>query len=187
MLMAVVGVLAVLLAATRFGRRLARAVPLWALVAVQAFRLPLELAMHAMAERGVMPEQMSYTGRNFDILTGVTALVVAPLVARGVGGRKLVAAWNVLGLGLLLNVVVVAVRSTPMFRAFGDDALNTWVADSAVRVVAGGAGPGRLRRTPGCLPGAGGTAGVMSHGASEADVAHPQTAWVGSRTGSGVE
>ena len=129
MLMIVGGVLAVLLTATPFGGRLARTVPLWSLVAVQAFRLPLELAMHAMAERGVMPEQMSYTGRNFDIVTGITALVVAPLVARGIGGRRLVAAWNVLGLGLLLNVVVVAVRSTPMFRAFGDDALNTWVAD----------------------------------------------------------
>lgn len=129
MLMVVVGALAVLLAATPYGGRLARVVPLAALVAVQAFRLPLELAMHAMAERSVMPEQMSYTGRNFDILTGITALVVAPLAARGVGGRWLVAAWNVLGLGLLVNVVVVAVLSTPMFRAFGDDALNTWVAD----------------------------------------------------------
>ena len=30
-----------------------------ALVAVQAFRLPLELAMHAMSERGIMPGIMS--------------------------------------------------------------------------------------------------------------------------------
>ena len=121
--------LAVGLAFSPVGTRLARAVPLWALVAVQGFRLPLELAMHAMAERGVMPAQMSYSGRNFDILTGLTALVVAPLVARRIVGRQIVAFWNAMGFGLVLNVVVVAVLSTPMFRRFGDAALNTWVAD----------------------------------------------------------
>jgi hypothetical protein len=41
---------------TPYGRRLARGVPLWALVGIQGFRLPLELAMHAMYTRGIMPE-----------------------------------------------------------------------------------------------------------------------------------
>jgi hypothetical protein len=35
--------------------------------------------------------------------------------------------WNVLGLALLVNVVVVAVLLTPRFRYFGDDQLNVWV------------------------------------------------------------
>ena len=56
-LVVVIGTLAVAIAFSGFGRRLARRVPLWALVGVQGFRLPLELAMHEMAERGVMPEQ----------------------------------------------------------------------------------------------------------------------------------
>jgi len=109
------------------GRRLATYAPLWALVAVQAFRLPLELAMHALAERGIMPPQMTYTGRNFDIVTGATAIVVAALVARGIGGNRLVAAWNVLGFALLINIIVVAVLSTPVFAYFGQDRLNTFV------------------------------------------------------------
>ena len=79
------------------GARLAH-LPLWTLLAAQAFRLPLEIAMHALVGRGIMPEQMSYTGRNFDVLTGASAIVVAAIVATGVGGRKLVAAWNVAGL-----------------------------------------------------------------------------------------
>jgi hypothetical protein len=111
------------------GRRLAQFIPLWALVAVQSFRLPLELAMHGMYERGVMPEQMSYSGLNFDIVSGITAIVVAALVWSGVGGRRLVTAWNLLGLVLLANVVTVAILATPRFRYFGDDALNTWVMD----------------------------------------------------------
>ena len=111
------------------GSRLAQFIPIWMLVAVQAFRLPLELAMHAMSERGVMPEQMSYSGFNFDIITGATAIVVAALVWSGHAGGRLVAAWNALGLVLLANIVTVAILATPRFRYFGDEALNTFVME----------------------------------------------------------
>jgi hypothetical protein len=125
-------VLAILLLATGiafsgYGGRLAAGVPLWMLVGVQAFRLPLELAMHALYERGIMPVQMSYSGLNFDIVTGLTAIAVAAAVRAGVGGPRLVAAWNVLGLALLVNIVTVAILSTPRFRYFGPDALNVFV------------------------------------------------------------
>lgn len=109
------------------GRRLSEGLPLWLLVSVQGFRLPLELAMHAMYERGVMPQQMSYSGRNFDIVTGTTALIVGAVVWRRGGPRWLVGAWNVLGLVLLVNVVTIAILSTPTFQAFGADRLNVWV------------------------------------------------------------
>jgi hypothetical protein len=127
LLVVAIVVLAAWIAASQLGRRLAAGVPLWALVAVQAFRLPLEIAMHALVGRGIMPEQMSYGGRNFDILTGASAIVVAALVRAGAGGRWLVAVWNVMGLTLLINVVAVAVLSTPRIRLFGDDRLNVFV------------------------------------------------------------
>jgi hypothetical protein len=111
------------------GRRLAQFIPLWILVGVQAFRLPLELAMHDLSERGIMPGQMSYSGYNFDIVTGATAIIVAGLVWSGRGGRRLVTAWNVIGLLLLANIVTVAILATPRFRYFGDNALNTFVMD----------------------------------------------------------
>jgi hypothetical protein len=120
-------VLAFLVAFSRYGSRLAMGVPLWALVAVQGFRLPLELAMHGMYVRDIMPEQMSYSGRNFDVLTGATAIVVAALVRRSRAPRWLVAAWNVAGLALLINIVTIAIISTPRFAYFGADRLNIWV------------------------------------------------------------
>ena len=83
--------------------------------------------MHAMYERGIMPGEMSYSGRNFDIVTGATALVVATLLRLGIAGRELVAAWNVMGFALLINVVTVAILATPRFQYFGPDRLNTWV------------------------------------------------------------
>lgn len=115
------------LAFSPFGTRIATAIPLWILVLVQGFRLPLELAMHGMYTRGIMPVQMTYTGRNFDIATGALAIVVGLLAARRLVGRGVIAAWNILGLALLINVVSVAILATPRFRFFGDDYLNVWV------------------------------------------------------------
>jgi hypothetical protein len=80
-----------------------------------------------MYERGVMPVQMSYSGANFDILTGISAFVVAWLVAQDHGGRLLITIWNLMGLALLVNVVTIAILSTPRFRYFGDDRLNVWI------------------------------------------------------------
>jgi hypothetical protein len=111
------------------GRRFAQAIPLWLLVGIQAFRLPLELAMHNLYERGVMPAQMSYSGRNYDILTGITALVLAVLIVTGKAGPPLVRRWNTIGLVLLVNIVVVAILSTPRIAYFGFADLNTFVAE----------------------------------------------------------
>lgn len=108
------------------GARLAHR-SLWTLVVAQAFRLPLEISMHALVSRGIMPEQMSYSGRNFDVVTGASAIVVAALVAAGVAGRKTVMVWNVGGLVLLMNIVAVAILSTPRFAMFGPDRLNVFV------------------------------------------------------------
>lgn len=115
------------IAFTPFGWRLAAGLPLPLLVAVQGFRLPLELAMHAMYERGVMPGVMSYEGRNYDIFTGMTAPVVAAVVWLSGRGRVTVAVWNVLGLALLANIVTVAILATPRFAYFGPDSMNDWV------------------------------------------------------------
>lgn len=124
-----VGIVAVTLAVaySTHGQRLAHGLPLWVLVGIQGFRLPLELAMHVMYQRGIMPVQMSYSGRNFDIVTGITAILVAGLLYTGRAPRGLVLAWNVLGLLLVVNVVTVGILSTPAFRLFGEDRLNTWI------------------------------------------------------------
>jgi hypothetical protein len=100
------------------------------LVGFHAFRLPLELVMHRAASEGTMPAQMSFTGWNFDIVTGASALVVAALAAQGDAPRWLLAAWNALGSLLLLAIVLIALASLPIVRAFGDEPsqLNTWVA-----------------------------------------------------------
>jgi hypothetical protein len=130
LLVASIFVLAGVLAFGPHGRRLAARIPLWQLVGIQSFRFPLELAMHGLAQAGVMPRQMSYGagGLNYDIVTGITAIVVAALLAAGRAPRWLVWGWNVMGLALLANIVTVAILSTPPFARFGPDRLNVFIA-----------------------------------------------------------
>jgi hypothetical protein len=111
------------------GRRLATGLPLWILVAAQSFRLPLELLMHQAYESGLMPVQMSYSGLNFDILTGASAVVVALLLATRRAGLRLAKWWNMLGAVLLCNIIIVSLLSTPTaLRVFTTRPANTWIA-----------------------------------------------------------
>ena len=114
-------------AGSSLGTLLLRGLPLWVLVGFQVFRLPLELVMHQAYVEGVMPVQMSYSGRNYDILTGITAGALGLWLARGQVPRWVVVVWNWLGFALLVNIVTVAVVSTPLFRWFGDERLNVFV------------------------------------------------------------
>ncbi len=120
-------VIGVVVAGSRLGTLLIDGLPLWALVGSQVFRFPLELLMRRTYLEGVMPVQMSFEGRNFDVVTGITAGVLGLWLACGRVPRWIVHAWNVLGFALLVNIVTIAVVSTPRFRWFGDDRLNTFV------------------------------------------------------------
>ena len=129
MLVAAVLALALWLAFSWVGDLVVRHTSWVALVGLQAFRLPLELLMHRAYVEGLMPVQMSYSGRNFDIVTGTTAIALAIALAKTSVPRWILAAWNVLGTLLLVNVMVIAIASMPMFHRFGTDRLNVWVAE----------------------------------------------------------
>ena len=115
------------LAWSGFGRRFADKLPLVALIGFQAFRLPLELVMHRAAVAGIMPNVMTFTGYNFDIVTGATALPLALYAWRRPVPRWLIVLWNATGQILLFVIAGVALAASPIFRAFGDAELNVWV------------------------------------------------------------
>lgn len=118
------------LAWSPLGTRLARHTPVAILIGFHAFRIPLELVMHQAAAEGTMPPQMTFTGLNFDIVSGASAVIVAALVASERAPRWLLLAWNALGSLLLFAIITIAVLSLPRFHAFGTEAaaLNTWIA-----------------------------------------------------------
>jgi hypothetical protein len=121
----------VALGLSRIGSTLAARVPLFALVGAQSFRLPLEVVMHEAAVEGTMPHAMSFSGYNFDIVTGALALVCALLLRRaGARARPVAIVFDIVGIATLTGIAVISFAASPMVRAFGDDAahVNTWVA-----------------------------------------------------------
>jgi len=118
--LALVGALTVLtiaLALSPFGGRVAERFSLAALVGFQFFRVPVEWVLHGLAKAGAAPEQMTFAGRNFDIVSGITAALVAFYLVGGGPGRRVVWLWNLVGLALLANVIAIAVLATPAFHA----------------------------------------------------------------------
>ena len=112
---------------SKTGRALIAAASPAQVIALQAFRLPVELVLWRLFLGGVMPVQMTFEGRNFDVLVGLRAIPVAILAARRASPR-LVLAWHALGLVLLANIVVVAILSVPgPLRAFWNEPANTVV------------------------------------------------------------
>ena len=127
-LVATAATAAIAIVRSRVGDRLA-VLPLASLIALHAFRLPLEIAMHAGAGRGV-PIELTWSGYNLDVVTGVTSIPIAILVALRRCPPWLIRAWCLVGFVCLFVILALAVATLPRVAAFGSDPahLNTWVA-----------------------------------------------------------
>lgn len=90
-------------------------IPQYILVGLQAFRVPVELLLATLATRKLLALEMTYYGRNFDVLEGITAVLVAIwLRRRGENPlRTVVLLWNFMGLSLVTVVLVHGLLSVP--------------------------------------------------------------------------
>ena len=112
------------------GDDLVRCLRIETLVALQIFRLPLELLMLRAAYLGIMPIEFSLLGYNLDIFIGLGALLIAVYCAwTSVLPVRIIRAWNVLGIGSLLVIALLAALASPNLHAFGANAdhINSWV------------------------------------------------------------
>lgn len=115
----------IVLAFSPLGTRIAGGIGLTALVGFQAFRIPVEWFLHRLYTEGIVPVQMTWAGLNFDVVSGLTAAALGLWLWSGRFNRKIVLAWNCLGLVLLLTIVAIAVMSLPgPLRKFPDDPAN---------------------------------------------------------------
>ncbi len=116
------------IAFSALGRMLALGLPLAVLVGFQGFRVLVELLLHRAYTEGLMPVQMSFSGRNFDIVSGLTAIALGAWLLHGRASARVVFAWNTLSLALLANILVIALLSAPTpFRVFMNEPSNVWV------------------------------------------------------------
>ncbi len=95
-----------------FGARLTKVPPHW-LIAPQSFRVVVELALWGLLLEGRAPKQVTFEGRNLDLLVGLAAPVMAWLVVRGLAGRRAIVGWNLVGLTVLANTIITVVTSVP--------------------------------------------------------------------------
>lgn len=88
--------------------------PLKTLTWLHVVRVPVEIVLLWLFFAKQVPQLMTFEGRNFDILSGITAPFVAWLAFRGDKvNRPLLIIWNIFALLLLVNIVFHAVLSIP--------------------------------------------------------------------------
>ena len=83
------------------------------LILIHAVRLLVELVLHALYEIKFIPKVMTYEGNNFDILIGITAIIIYYLYRNGKISSKALLIWNYIGLIFLINIVLTAIISAP--------------------------------------------------------------------------
>lgn len=75
-------------------------------------RIPVEFVLLWLFQAGQIPKIMTFEGWNYDILSGITAPIIYFAVFRaGKTHPALLLIWNFVALGLLANIVTIAVLS----------------------------------------------------------------------------
>lgn len=91
----------------RFNATIA-AFPIALTVYYQTFRVVVELLILGLYKEGIGPELVTFEGRNFDILAGLTAPIIGYLAYnKKLISHKVVIVWNICGLLLLANIVFI--------------------------------------------------------------------------------
>jgi hypothetical protein len=99
------------------------------IVHLQSFRFFVEVLLWVLFMAGYIPEQMTFEGLNYDILAGITAPAIGWLAAKGRITKTGLIIWNIGCLGLLINIVSIAILSTPSpVRIFLNEPANRVVA-----------------------------------------------------------
>lgn len=116
----------ILLFSKKVGVFLDRTPPAW-LVYIQSFRVWMEIILWIMFMATVLPVQLTFEGRNWDILAGITAVVVGYFCfTKKRWSWRVAFWWNFFGLALLFNVVITGILSAPFpFRVFMNEPANT--------------------------------------------------------------
>jgi hypothetical protein len=99
---------------TKKGKTFLEGLDLKLLTILHVVRIPVELVLYALFVVKAIPELMTFEGRNFDILAGLSApLIYYYGFVKKLLSYKMILIWNFICLGLLLNIVINAVLSVP--------------------------------------------------------------------------
>ncbi len=103
-----------LLFITRKGRAYMDAFDLRKLTILHTIRIPVEFVLYVLAVHHYIPDLMTFEGRNYDILSGISAPIIYFIAFRSdKPNRTLLITWNIICLILLFNIVINAAVSVP--------------------------------------------------------------------------
>jgi hypothetical protein len=106
------------------------------IIKLHVFRFYVEVLLWALFASALLPVQMTFEGRNFDVITGVTAMGAAWLITKNRFPKLAIILWNIMGLALLINIVAIAILSMPVpFRYFMNEPANTIVTEFPVSLL----------------------------------------------------
>ena len=92
---------------------------------MHTIRIPVEITLYYLFIYKAVPELMTFEGRNFDILSGITAPIVALLYWKKWLGKKGLIVWNVICLGLVLFILGNGILSAELpFQQFAFEQPN---------------------------------------------------------------
>lgn len=114
-------IIIIILFNTQKGKAFIDGLNLKTLTLIHIVRIPVEIVLYWLFLGKAIPELMTFEGRNFDIIAGITAPFIYYLsfVSRKANKTVLII-WNVLCLGLLLNIFINGLLSAPTpFQQFG--------------------------------------------------------------------
>lgn len=119
-------VLIIVLFITPKGRAFIDSLSLDKLTLLHIIRIPVEIVLFWLFLQKTIPQLMTFEGRNFDILAGITAPIIYYLVfVKQSMSRKTLLFWNFVCLALLLNIVINAILSAPLpFQQFAFEQPN---------------------------------------------------------------
>lgn len=84
------------------------------LTILHCIRIPVEIILFWLFTNKAIPQLMTFEGRNFDIVAGLTAPIIYYFgFVKGKLSKAVIVVWNFICLGLLLNIVVNAILSAP--------------------------------------------------------------------------
>ncbi|MFK7749482.1 MAG: hypothetical protein AB8B65_13890 [Kordia sp.] len=87
---------------------------------IHTIRFPVEIVLLYLYINNMMPELMTFEGRNFDILAGISAPIIGLLFLKKIVGRNALIIWNIIGLFLILFVFVNGILSSELpIQIFG--------------------------------------------------------------------
>lgn len=117
----------IILFSTTKGRNFIDSLPLKNITYLNTIRIPVELVLLWLFLNNTLPEIMTFEGRNFDILAGISAPIIAYFgFTKNKLSKNVILIWNFVCLLLLINIIVIAFLSAPTpFQQFGFGQSNT--------------------------------------------------------------